>query len=210
MAGACALTRVNNDAIKLVDNLRELIRLVFLRARLAVDPLGLVFPQIELAWVLDDISAFLAPAVPDKVNHEDAWRCFDRTGFLSVDALLASRALVLVVASKRLAVDEGIDTILEGRFLPAGHVRNRQRQIALLSISVRLIAAILTENLLARFEPEQFENGRLLLLLDQVSLCRLLMVEARLDQVIKKSKRELLGVLLLTHNMFGQDLHHVL
>jgi hypothetical protein len=136
VAGACAFTRVNNDAIKLVDNLRELIRLVFLRARLAVDPLGLVFPQIELAWVLDDISAFLAPAVPDKVNHEDAWRCFDRTGFLSVDALLASRALVLVVASKRLAVDEGIDAILEGRFLPAGHVRNRQRQIALLSISV--------------------------------------------------------------------------
>lgn len=166
MAGVCALTRVNNDAIKLVNNLWKLIRLVFLCARLTVDPLGLVFPQIELTWVLDYISAFLTPAVPDEVNHEDVWRCFDRTGFLSVDALLTNRALIFVVASKCLAVDEGIDTILEGRFFPTGHVRNRQRQIALLSISVRLIAAILTENLLARFEPEQFENGRLVLMLD--------------------------------------------
>lgn len=89
------------------------------------------------------------------------------------------------------------------------HPWNLEGQGTILHVSIRLVAATLTQNLTARFESKYIEDWCHVLICHYVFLNRIRMVETRLNEVVHETQQELLSILLLSKSVHGHHFPHV-
>ena len=119
------LAFVHYYGVQVVDVILEHGGRVF-GTRVLVDGGGHVVLQVEFLGVRDHLSILLSEVIANKVDHENFGRRFDGPRLLGGDLLIASAALVPILTGQPFAVDELIQTILEGDSIASRAMRDVQ------------------------------------------------------------------------------------